>query len=285
MRGLFVKRISLGEYHKPSTHTCPSGTTTSWSGYGGRVLTTSPSRAKILLTSILFGLSGELQTPFTTLKETKIKKDWPKGNNIVTITLSQCMDRKTIEYDKISPCRSVRIESRLARTSWIEGIGKGNRRTVNPHLHAWSRYNFDIIEVMTEKDTGGQPVYYWPRSLPKAHGIWKDTWTGEKEKDWTTRTKALSRCVITNLKIEYYIELLSSSYFGRFRPNVPNFRNVYFLLLVDGNDWITRNLLKLTELPKKTSLGTLRQPQARLPQSARFIYFLGGHVVTTWPVI
>jgi hypothetical protein len=70
------------------------------------------------------------------------------------------MDRKTIKYCNISPCGSIRIEGWLARTSWIEGIRKGDRRTVDPHLHAGSRYNFDIIEVMREKDTGGQPVYY-----------------------------------------------------------------------------------------------------------------------------
>ena len=101
-------------------------------------------------------------------------KDWPKGNDIVTITLSHGLDRKTIKYCEISPPRSIGIEGWLARASWIEGIRKGNRKTINPHLHAGSRYNFDIIEAMTEKDTGGHPEYYWPRSLPEAHGTWKD---------------------------------------------------------------------------------------------------------------
>lgn len=40
------------------------------------------------------------------------------------------MDRKAIEYCKVSPGRSIRIESRLARTFYIEGIAQAVEETL-----------------------------------------------------------------------------------------------------------------------------------------------------------
>lgn len=50
----------MSEKFEPSTQIWPSGTRTSLSGYGGRVLTMSPSNANILLTSRILGSTGDL---------------------------------------------------------------------------------------------------------------------------------------------------------------------------------------------------------------------------------